>query len=101
MPSPSGKGPQKSRTAPFPVIGRAILLVAQKTVTSPRWWNDIRVYGPGQGAEQRHDCGRRRIEPANSPTPNIPAAIVDVGSRAGNGQTQNLHGGHECESVLL
>src|ERR1700758_4559853 len=30
MPSPSGKGPLKSRTAPFLVIGKAISLVAQK-----------------------------------------------------------------------
>jgi len=33
MPSPSGKDPQKSRTAPFPVIGRAISLAAQGTAT--------------------------------------------------------------------
>ena len=41
-----GKGRQKSRTAPSPAIGRAISLVAQKTVTSRRWWNDIRVLLP-------------------------------------------------------
>src|SRR5467141_3369606 len=33
--------------------------------------------------------------------PHIPATLVDLGSRAGDGQTQNLHGGHECESLLL
>jgi len=58
-------------------------------------------YCPGQGAEQGHGCGRRRIEPANPQAAHIPAALVDVGSRAGDGQTQNLHGGHECESLLL
>jgi RNA-directed DNA polymerase len=58
-------------------------------------------YCPGQGAEQRHGCGRRRTEPANSKTPRITAALIDMGSRAGDGQTQNLHGSHECESLLL
>ena len=38
MPSPSEKDPQKSRTAPSPVIGKAISLLAQKTATSRRWW---------------------------------------------------------------
>src|SRR5467141_2637588 len=36
MPSPSRKDPQKSRTAPFPVIGRAISLAAQGTATAGR-----------------------------------------------------------------
>ena len=43
MPSPSGKGPQRSRTAPSPAIGRAICWAAPTTVTSPLWWNVIRV----------------------------------------------------------
>src|SRR5258706_1762839 len=43
MPSASEKGPPKSRTAPFPVIGRAICLAALRTVTSQPWWNVIRV----------------------------------------------------------
>jgi IS30 family transposase len=54
-------------------------------------------YCPGQGAKQRHGCGRRRTEPANSQAPHIPAAIIDLGSRARDGQTQNLHGGYERE----
>ena len=58
-------------------------------------------YCPGQGAKQRHGSGRRRIEPANSQASNISAAIVDVGSRTGNGQTQNLHRSDQCESLLL
>ena len=33
MPSPSGNALQRSRTAPFPVIGKAISLVVQKTAT--------------------------------------------------------------------
>ena len=33
--------------------------------------------------------------------PSIPAALVDLGSRAGDGQTQDLHRGHQCESLLL
>jgi IS30 family transposase len=37
----------------------------------------------------------------HSQAPNIPAAVIDVGSRAVDGQTQNLQGGHECQSVLL
>src|SRR5258708_6804936 len=36
----------KLRIAQYRVIGRAILLVAQKTVTSRRWWNAIRVLLP-------------------------------------------------------
>ena len=43
MPSPSGNGPQKSRTAPFPVIGKAICWAAPTTVTLQPWWNVIRV----------------------------------------------------------
>jgi hypothetical protein len=58
-------------------------------------------YCPGEGAKQRHGCGRCRIEPANSQASHIPATLVDMGSRAVDGQTQNLHGGHECESLLL
>ncbi len=41
MPSPSGRGLQKSKIAPFPVIGRAICSAAPATVTSQPWWNDI------------------------------------------------------------
>ena len=43
MPSPSGKDLQRSKTALFPVLGRAICSEAPGTVTSQRWWNDIRV----------------------------------------------------------
>ena len=43
MPSPSGRGLQRLKTAPFPVIGRAICSAAARTVTSQPWWNDIRV----------------------------------------------------------
>jgi hypothetical protein len=42
MPSLSGKGLQKLKTALFPVIGRAICSAAPKIVTSQPWWNDIR-----------------------------------------------------------
>jgi hypothetical protein len=49
MPSPLGKDLRKWKTAPFPVIGKAISLVAQKTVTSRRWWNVIRVLLPWLG----------------------------------------------------
>ena len=58
-------------------------------------------YRARQSAQQRHRCCRGRTEPARSETPRIPAALADVGPRAGDGQTQELHGGHECESVLL
>ena len=43
MPSLSGKGLQRLKTAPFPGTGRAICSQAPKTVTSPHWWNDTRV----------------------------------------------------------
>src|SRR5260370_37319835 len=43
MPSPFAKDLQKLKTAPFPVIGRAICSAGPRTVTSQRWWNDIRV----------------------------------------------------------
>jgi Helix-turn-helix domain len=42
-------------------------------------------YGTGQGTKQRQGCGRRRTEPANSQAAHNPAALVDVGSRAGDG----------------
>src|SRR5580698_887334 len=58
-------------------------------------------YCPGQGAKQRHGCGSRRVEPANSQAANIPAAVLDLGSWTGNSQTQNLHGSHERESLFL
>ena len=32
---------------------------------------------------------------------NYPAALVDVGSRTGNGETQGLYGGDRCEGLLL
>jgi hypothetical protein len=37
------EGLPRLKTAPFPVIGRAICSQAPGTVTSQRWWNDIRV----------------------------------------------------------
>jgi hypothetical protein len=48
-----------------------------------------------------HHCGSGRAEPASAETPSIAAALVDLGPRAGDGLAQELHGGHECESVLL
>jgi hypothetical protein len=59
------------------------------------------LYRAGQGTQQGHGGGRGRAEPARSETPSIAAALVDLGPRAGDGQAQELHGGHECESVLL
>src|ERR1700750_1850309 len=43
MPSRSGKGLPRLKTALFPVIGRATCSLAARTVTSQPWWNDIRV----------------------------------------------------------
>ncbi len=43
MPSPSARGLRRLKTAPSPVIGRAICSQAPATVTSQPWWNDIRV----------------------------------------------------------
>jgi len=57
--------------------------------------------GPGQGAQRSHGCGRRRIEPADSQAPNIFAAIIELGSRTGDGEAQNLHRSDERESLLL
>jgi hypothetical protein len=85
MPSPSGRGPQKSRTAPSLVIGKAISLVAQKQSHRDVGGTTFAFYSPGQSAKQRHRCGCRRVEPANSQASHIPAAIVDLGSRAGDG----------------
>src|ERR1700676_149331 len=58
-------------------------------------------YHAGQSAQQRHGGCGGRAEPACSETPRVLAALVDLGPRIGDGQTQELHGGHECESVLL
>jgi hypothetical protein len=33
--------------------------------------------------------------------PRYPAPLVDLGSRTGDVQTQDLHHGHGCESVFL
>jgi len=44
---------------------------------------------------------RRGLEPANPQAPNIPTALVDLGSRAGDGTAQDLHRGHRCESLFL
>ncbi len=46
-------------------------------------------------------AGGGRAERARSETSNIAATLVDLGSRTGDGPAQELHGGHECESVLL
>jgi hypothetical protein len=54
-----------------------------------------------QGAEQRHGSCRCRIESACSQTPRYPATLADVGSRAGDGQAQDLYSGHGCESLFL
>jgi Helix-turn-helix domain len=58
-------------------------------------------YRAGQGAQQRHRSCRGRAEPARSEATRIAAALADLGPRVGDGQTQELHGGHECESLLL
>ena len=36
-----------------------------------------------------------------SQTPNFAAALSDLGPGAGDGQTQDLHGGYKRESLLL
>ena len=43
MPSPSARGLQRLKIAPFLGIGREICSAAPATVTSQPWWNDIRV----------------------------------------------------------
>jgi len=54
-----------------------------------------------QGSEQRHGSCRCRLKSACSQTPRYPATLADVGSRVGDGQTQNFHRGHECKGLLL
>src|SRR5580692_5061365 len=41
MPSLSGKGLQRLKIVPYPVIGREICSAAPATATSQPWWNDI------------------------------------------------------------
>ena len=54
-----------------------------------------------QGTEQRHgNCGGC-LESARSQTPRYPAPLPDLGSRPGDGETQGLHSGDRCESLLL
>jgi IS30 family transposase len=54
-----------------------------------------------QGTQQRYRDGRRRAKQARAQTPRDSAALVDLGPGARNGKTQELHGRHECESLLL
>jgi IS30 family transposase len=43
MPSRFVSGQQKSKIAPFPVIGRAICCAGRATVTWSRWWSAVRA----------------------------------------------------------
>ena len=108
--NPCRRPPSRARFQEFPAASPA--RHSARLGGRSHWWHKkqshrdvggaaFAFYCPGQRGEQRHGCGRRRIEPANSQATNIPAALADMGSRAGDGQTQNLHGGHECASLLL
>ena len=59
------------------------------------------LYHAGQGVQQRYGYGGRRPEPARSQAAGIFAALVDLGSWAGDGPAQKLHGRHQGESLLL
>ena len=96
--SPFGNGRRKSRTAPFPVIGRAICSRGFTTVTSPPGAERHSRFVAGEGAEQRHgDGGRRPPEPARAPAAGDAAALVDLGSRAGDDPTPELHHRHDVQ----
>ena len=43
MPFPSANDLRKSKTVPFPAIGRAICCAGRATATWPRWWSVIRA----------------------------------------------------------
>jgi hypothetical protein len=58
-------------------------------------------YRARKGAQQRHGCCGRRAESTRSQTPRVTAALIDLGPGTGDGKTQDLHSGHECESLLL
>src|SRR5271155_606996 len=44
---------------------------------------------------------RLATDQACAKTPSSAAPLVDLGSRAGDGQAQDLHHGHGCESLFL
>jgi hypothetical protein len=54
-----------------------------------------------QSAQQRYCDRGRRADPTRGQAARSVAALVDLGSRAGDGAAQKLHGGHRSESLLL
>ena len=54
-----------------------------------------------QSVRQRHGSCRCCLESARSQTSRYPATLTNMGSRTGDGQAQELHGGHERQGLLL
>src|SRR5271154_4186637 len=55
----------------------------------------------GEGAWQGHGYRGGRLEPTRATTPGGVAAFADLGSRARDGPTQELHDGYGCTGLLL
>jgi len=101
---PSGLRPrQESRIAPFPVIGKAILIGGTKNshiaTLVERHVAFLTCPGPGAKQRQRPTVVAALSRQIRSFPPR--AALVDLGSRAGDGAAQSFtNEGHRCESVL-
>jgi hypothetical protein len=100
-PFPSGKGPEKSKTEPLPVIGRAISSAARRTSHCDLGGAAFALHHARKGTKQRHGRPDGRTDSAGSQTLSVTAALADLRPRAGDGQRQNLHFGHEPESLFL
>src|ERR1700743_6302 len=54
-----------------------------------------------QGTEQRNRSCSCCLEPARSQTPHYAETLADLGPRAGDGETQGLHGSYRCAGLFL
>ena len=96
--------PAEVMIEPFPGIGRAICCAGRATATCvatlvepPFALLPPLVKVPGQ----RYGHSGRRPEPARAPASGDAAALVNLGSRPGDGPAQELYDGNGCTGVLL
>ena len=102
MPFPFANDLQRSKIAPFPAIGRAICLrgaqnshIATLVERHSRFSMLVKV--PGKDTATVVAALSQHV----AQTSRDAAALVDLGSRAGDGPAQKLHDGHGSEGLLL